>query len=69
MMLAFMIDQIQELCHELFQKALTKVKRRSYLWSDLQVIFFGYYVASWDDLWSAIAFGYKNEVLQPQDSS
>jgi hypothetical protein len=69
MMLAFMIDQIQELCHELFQKALVKAKRLSYLWSNLQTIFFGYYVASWDDMWTALAFGFKNAALQLHDSS
>ena len=69
MMLAFMIDQIQELCHELFKQALAKVGRRSYLWSTLRSLFFSFLVASWDDLWKAIAFGFKNVELQPQDSS
>lgn len=69
MMLAFMIDQIQELCHELFKQALAKVGRRSYLWSTLRSLFFSFLVASWDDLWKAIAFGFKDVELQPQDSS
>ena len=69
MMLAFMIDQIQELSHELFKKALAKVKRRSYLWSDLRALFYTYLLPTWDDLWGAIAFGFKSGVIQLQNSS
>ncbi len=69
MMLAFAIDQIQELCHDLFKQALAKKERKSYLWAELRALFNSFLIASWDDLWNAIAFGFQEVELRPQNSS
>lgn len=55
MMLAFLVDQVQELCDTPFQQALKKVNgKRSRLWSDLRNIFFTFKVSSWETVWKAI---------------
>ncbi len=69
MMLAFAIDQIQELCHDLFKQALAKKERKSYLWAELRALFNSFLIASWDDLWNAIAFGFQEVELRPYNSS
>lgn len=54
MMLAFLIDQIQEAACWLFQNALQKTVSRRALWHAMQSYFFTYFVMSWDDLFVAI---------------
>ena len=49
MMLAFLIDQIQELCCKAFQ-AIAERNRRYRLWERLRNIFLMFFVSSWDDL-------------------
>jgi Transposase DDE domain len=57
MFLAFLIDQAQETCCAVFQKALKKAKKRIRLWNRARGIFMNYFVSSWDDLYGAIAGG------------
>jgi hypothetical protein len=64
MVFAFLIDQTQELCDALFQAALKKEGKRSYLWKKMQSLFLHFFINSWEDLWRAIAQGYKQHVLQ-----
>jgi hypothetical protein len=56
MMLVFLFDQLQELGCKLFNKALSRAKRRSYLWprmlSTIQMV----RISSWEMLMSLIAF-------------
>ncbi len=59
MMLAFLIDQAQELCDALFQKALCKQKKKKYLWERMRALALDYLVESWEVLWSALAYGHK----------
>jgi len=55
MMLAFLIDQIQEAACGLFQSALqTRVSRRS-LWERIRSYFNLYFINSWEDLFIAIS--------------
>jgi len=68
MMLAFLIDQIQELCDFLFQEALKKRKRKKCLWERLRGLFFHSLIDSWEDCWSAIAYGHKTAKLVPNSS-
>jgi hypothetical protein len=69
MMLAFLIDQVQELCDELFQQALLKKERKKYLWESLRSIFFNFTISSWQDLWNALIHGYEKTVLKPLNSA
>jgi len=39
MMLAFLVDQVQQLCCPLFQAALEKAKRKKYFWEKMRSIF------------------------------
>ena len=63
MLLAFLIDQIQQLCDALFQAALKKVKRKAYLWDWMRNLFFTFLINSWEDLWQAIAHGFQKQEL------
>lgn len=57
MMLVFMIDQLQQICCELFQKAVVKAKRISYLWPKMRNYFGMMKFDSWEDFLKALAFG------------
>lgn len=59
MILAFLIDQVQELCDNLFQKSLLKEKRKSYLWRKLRSLFLFFKLSSWEEVWKAIIHGYE----------
>lgn len=65
MMLAFFIDQVQELCCQLFKAARAKFKSRTSLWEKMRGMFKEYMIGSWDDLFNAIAYGYNKSVLLP----
>jgi len=68
MMMAFLVDQIQQSGCELFQKAKTKTVTKVYLWHKMKSLFNCYYIKSWTDLYSAIAFGYQSRDLAPNSS-
>jgi hypothetical protein len=68
LMLAFFVDQVQELCCELFKKARAKFRTRIGLWSKMKSLFQEYVIASWDDLFNAIAYGQKEVYLSPNTS-
>jgi hypothetical protein len=62
MMLAFFIDQVQELCCQLFKAARAKFKSRTSLWEKIRGIFKEYLIDSWDDLLKAIAYGRQDPI-------
>ena len=68
MMLAFLVDQVQQLSCELFQKALERVCTRRFLWENLRVLFDCCDFASWSQLLEAIAFP-KRWKMVPVNSS
>jgi hypothetical protein len=68
LMLAFLVDQVQELCCSLFQAARQKFHSRTSLWDKLKGLFKEYFVVSWDTVWLAIIYGHKGGVLQPDTS-
>lgn len=59
--LAFLVDQIQELCCPIFQQALQKRAKgtRSYLWKLLLRYFLSWLIDSWDELFQALIQGTK----------
>ncbi len=63
MMLAFLVDQIQQRCCTLFQQAQHKAKRKSYFWEKVRGLFLHYLIPSWEALYSAIAFGLKPTLI------
>jgi hypothetical protein len=61
MMLAFLVDQVQEFCDAPFQEALKKLKgKRSRLWRSIRNYFFLVKVSSWENIWNAITYGHRS---------
>jgi len=54
MMLAFLIDQIQQLCCPQFQAALKKCKKRYRLWEYMRSWFTTFLIDSWEAFFTAI---------------
>ena len=68
MMLAFFIDQVQELYCNLFKEARLKFKSRTSLWEKIRGMTKEFYIDSWDDLFNSIAVGYEKSRLAPNTS-
>lgn len=68
MMLAFFIDQLQELACQTFKTARAKFKSRTSLWDKIRGMFKEHFIDSWDDLLNAIAYGYQGNKLHPNTS-
>jgi hypothetical protein len=63
MMIAFLIDQIQEATCGLFQAALKKQFTRRALWEKLRSFFYLYLIESWADLWGAMGRDFEGAKL------
>lgn len=68
MMLAFLVDQVQELSCRLFQAARAHFRSRTSLWERLRALFTDYTIPDWKTLWEAIATGHIPSVLAPDTS-
>jgi len=62
MMLAFLVDQIEQLCDVLFQDALEKMGRLKYLRKTMEIMFQRFYIESWEALYVKIAEGYMGRI-------
>ena len=69
MMLAFLIDQVQQHCCGLFQAALAKQGRKRYFWEKLRGLFFHWLLPDWETLYRALAYGVSPTVVVPYDTS
>jgi hypothetical protein len=67
-MLAFLVDQVQELGCRLFQAARAHFHSRTSLWERLRALFTDYFIPDWKTLWEAIASGHVPTVLAPDTS-
>jgi len=63
MMIAFLIDQIQEATCGLFQSALKKQFTRRALWEKLRSFFYLYLIDSWVGLWGAMGRDFEGAKL------
>lgn len=63
MMLAFLIDQVQEAACGLFQNAMTHRKTRRAFWEKMKALFYNYFIDSWQDLFIAMGSGFKGAKL------
>jgi len=63
--LAFFIDQLQELGCPLFQKARRRFRSRTSLWERLRALFVGYLIDEWDSIWQSIVHGHQVSLLKP----
>ena len=59
MMLAFLVDQVQQLCCPLFQAAWAKWGSKRLLWEKMRALFFDYALASMRQLFEALFYGLK----------
>jgi len=70
MMLAFLIDEAEQMCCGLFQAALKiQHSRKSYLWDRIRCFFKTYIITSWKSLYTAILEGNNRKNVPVLDSS
>lgn len=63
MMLAFLVDQVQQLAYPLFQAALDKEGSKKRLWEHMRALFKTLEFQSMENLFQAICYGYKATVV------
>jgi hypothetical protein len=68
MMLAFLVDQAQELSCRLFQAARDRFRSRTSLWERLRALFTDFYIPDWQTLWTVLATGHSAPDLAPNTS-
>jgi len=62
MFLAFLIDQAQQICCDLFNSAVKKAGRKLYFWEELRNFFTKFLFESWDLLYGVISGKYRLKV-------
>jgi hypothetical protein len=68
MMLAFLVDQVQELSCRLFQAARARFHARTALWERLRALFTDFHIPDWGTLWATLARGHVAARLSPDTS-
>jgi len=61
MVLAFFVDQLQQLGCKTFIKALARLKTKKNLWECKRGLFFNFLIDRLEDLWSALADGHRTQ--------
>jgi hypothetical protein len=61
MMLAFLVDQAQQISCQLFQQVWKKLGSKRSLWEKIRALFFGYKFNSMEDLFIALLYGFKRD--------
>jgi hypothetical protein len=70
MMLAFLVDQTQQLCCALFRAVWTKLGSKRLLWERMRALFYDYRLESMRELLEALLYGFqKSRPILPPDSS
>ena len=70
MMLAFLVDQTQQLCCSLFQSVLKKLGSKRALWEDMRSLFRWFILESMEMLYLALLYGItKQPPVIGEDSS
>jgi hypothetical protein len=64
MMLAFLIDQVQQRCNPLFQQAWRTKGSKRELWEAVRHLFASFEVSSMAEIYEGIAFGFKRPSLR-----
>ena len=65
MLLAFLLDQVQQKCNALFRAAWEKKGPKCALWEAVRHLFHSFEVTSMREIYEAIAYGYQRPQLQP----
>ena len=59
MMLAFLVDQTQQLCCALFRAVWAKLGSKRLLWERMRALFYDYALESMGQLFEALLYGFK----------
>src|SRR5437879_9521008 len=59
MILAFLVDQTQQLCCALFRAVWAKLGSKRLLWERMRALFYGYHLKSMRELLEALFYGYE----------
>jgi hypothetical protein len=59
MMLAFLVDQVQQLCCALFQAVWAKLGSKRLLWERMRALFYDYRLGSMRELLEALLYGFE----------
>ena len=59
MMLAFLVDQTQQIAWQLFQAVLGKLGDKRNLWERMRGLFYAYRFDSMEDVFKALLYGFK----------
>ena len=59
MMLAFLVDQVQQLCCALFRAAWKKLGSKRALWEQMRALFHDFKLDSMEMLYKALLYGFK----------
>jgi hypothetical protein len=62
MMLAFLVDQVQQRCCPLFQAAWAKWGSKRLLWEKMRALFYNDALDSMQHLFEALVYGFKKSV-------
>ena len=68
MMLAFLVDQAQQLACPLFQAVLKKMKVKKAVWEEMRSLFNTYIVDSMETIFTALLYGYERPALKAINS-
>ena len=63
MLLAFLVDQTQQLCWALFQAVWAKLGSKRLLWERMRALFYDYCLDSMRELFEALFYGFENIAL------
>ncbi|QEG26734.1 hypothetical protein GobsT_14800 [Gemmata obscuriglobus] len=63
MLLAFLFDQVQQMCNPLFQAAVVKKGARAAVWDGVRHLFASFEVSSMRDVYQALAVGFRRPRL------
>jgi len=63
MLLAFLIDQVQQRCNPLFQAAIRKKGSRAAVWEGVRNLFAAFEVSSLDEVYTALGNGFRRPTL------
>jgi len=63
MMLAFLVDQVQQLCCQLFRSVWKKVKTKRALWEQMRAFFINFQIDSMEMIYKAMLYGHHRPNL------
>jgi hypothetical protein len=69
LLLAFLVDQVQQQCNPLFQAAWDKARSKRRLWEQVRTLLDAFVLTSFQDLYAALAKGYVKPKLELVDDS